>query len=89
MVQRAVASGYSIGSHSFTNPLLNQVPLSEVFNQVQQTDAELASQVCIKPTVFYPPLAATSADILDLTKRMGKWHILIVSICRLPSCVRV
>lgn len=87
MLRRAVADGHSVSSHTFSHPDLRKIALSQVYNELSQTDTEVVNNVCQRPTVLRPPFGSMSEGVVDLAIAMGKrvvlWNV------RSSPCLRL
>lgn len=64
VVRRIVAGGHAIGNHSWSHPLMTQLPLAGQVDEIDATDAALAAFDGRDRHPFRPPCGALPANLL-------------------------
>ncbi len=66
----------AIGDHTYTHPLLTQLPATEISSQIQRTAARITSQTGRAVSLFRPPYGAHNAVVDGIAQRLGMLEIL-------------
>ncbi len=66
----------AIGDHTYTHPLLTQLPAAEISSQIQRTAARITSQTGRSVALFRPPYGAHNAVVDGIAQRLGMLEIL-------------
>lgn len=64
VVRRIVAEGHAIGNHSWSHPLMTQLPLADQVGEIQRTDEALAAFDGQARHLFRPPCGALPPSLL-------------------------
>lgn len=74
VVRRVAAEGFEIGNHSWSHSDLRSLSLSDVSNEIAQTNTAIANLTGHAPTSFRPPYGAYNMSIAN---RLG-WQPLVL-----------
>lgn len=72
VVRRIVAEGHALGNHSWSHPLMGDLPLEQQIEQIDSTDAALAAFDGRQRHPFRPPCGALPANLLLHFARIGR-----------------
>ena len=63
--------GHEIGNHSYTHPHLTQIPISEVRDQIINTERIIESVTGRSPYLFRPPFGEFNQEVLNTVADLG------------------
>lgn len=72
VVRRIVDGGHALGNHSWSHPLMGDLPLDRQIAQIDTTDAALSAFDGIAQHPFRPPCGALPANLLLHFARTGR-----------------
>jgi len=70
IVKRAVAEGHEIGNHSWSHPMMTEIPVERVAPELAETNAALAA-IGVRPTWFRPPFGDFDDDTVTAARAAG------------------
>lgn len=76
LLQRMIYEGHEIGSHTYSHPLLTELDLPAVKQEIIQTDQAIYLATGKLPTLFRPPYGAINSAIAEVIgKPIIEWSI--------------
>jgi peptidoglycan/xylan/chitin deacetylase (PgdA/CDA1 family) len=74
--RREKSAGDALENHSFTHPLLTQLPAPAVQSELESTSAAISRTAGAAPSLFRPPYEAHNASVDQIAHRLGLLEIL-------------
>ena len=71
-------AGHDIGNHSYSHPMLDQIPLEEAREEILKTDKLLKDLIGVDTKLVRPPAGQINHDLAAMLLEMG-YHIVIWS----------
>lgn len=83
LVREIVARGHAVGSHTYSHPVMGDIPKWQQTVEMQLTDMAFASALGEVPTLYRPPYSSTANDLsvaefasVEAVARTGKTVVL-------------
>ncbi|MEU0576277.1 polysaccharide deacetylase family protein [Streptomyces griseoincarnatus] len=76
VVRRIAEDGHEIGNHTWTHPVLTDVPGAQIRDELRRTTRAIAGITGSEPTLMRPPQGRTDDRVSEVTKELGMAQVL-------------